>query len=230
MQGIQVMSFSRSTIGKKVIMAVTGLAGIGFVIFHMYGNLKVFAGPAYFNEYSAGLRELGAPVFGHTHLLWLARIVLILSVVLHIWAATSLTIQARKARPDDYAARRTLQANYASKTMRLGGVVIFLFLIFHLMHLTFGVKAVNPQFEHGQVYSNLVYGFQSTPVAIFYIIAVLALGLHLYHGGWSLVQTLGILDPKYDTLVKRLSMLLAVLITVGFAIVPLAVISGIVTL
>ncbi len=129
MQGTQTMSFARSTIGRKVIMAVTGVVGIFYVLAHMYGNLKVFIGNDYFNHYAEGLRELGAPVLGHEHFLWVFRLVLIVSVIAHVWAAYSLTMQARRARPDDYAVKRTLEANYASKLMRWGGVLIFVFLI-----------------------------------------------------------------------------------------------------
>lgn len=226
MQGVQVLSFSRSTIGKKVIMAVTGVIGIGFILVHMYGNLKVFIGPEYFNAYSEDLRALGAPIFGHAHALWIMRLILIASVALHVWAATALTIQARKARPDQYAVKRTLEANYASKLMRWGGVVIFVFILYHLMHFTWG--NIHPDFIPGEVYHNLVVGFQFLPNVIFYLIAVSLLGLHLYHGGWSMMQTLGILSPRYDQAVRRGAAAFALLMTLGFAVVPLAVLFGVV--
>lgn len=226
MQGTQVLSFSRSTIGRKVIMAVTGLIGIGYVVVHMYGNLKIFISADYFNAYAEDLRYLGAPIFGHTHLLWILRIVLIVSVLAHIWAAYTLTQMAHRARPEDYAVKRTLQANYASKLMRWGGVVLVIFLLLHLMQLTWGTRIVTPDFIPGDPYANVKSTFANPVYAIFYVIAVGFLGLHLYHGGWSMVQTLGWLAPRYDTLVRRAAMLLGLVIFLGFAIVPLAVLFG----
>ncbi len=225
MQGTQTLTFARSTIGRKVIMAVTGLVGIGFLLGHMYGNLKIFLGAEYFNHYAEGLRDLGAPLLGHTHFLWIFRLVLIASVVLHVWAAYSLTRQAWAARPDDYAVKRTIEANYATKLMRWGGVLIFVFITYHLMHFTMGIL-VHPDFIHGDAYHNVMVGFSWAPAAIFYIIAVIMLGIHLYHGGWSLMQTLGILAPRYDTLVRRLALLLGIIVALGFSIVPAAVLTG----
>jgi len=225
MQGTQTLSFARSTIGRKVIMAVTGLIGIGFLLGHMYGNLKIFLGAEYFNHYAEGLRELGAPVLGYTHFLWAFRLTLIAAVVLHVWAAYSLTRQAWAARPDDYAVKRTIEANYATKLMRWGGVLIFVFIIYHLLQLTLGVL-VHPDFVRGDAYHNVIVAFSWAPAAIFYIIAVIMLGIHLYHGGWSMMQTLGILAPRYDTLVRRLALLLGIIVAVGFSIVPFAVLTG----
>lgn len=219
----------RSTIGKKAIMAVTGLVGIGFIFFHMYGNLKIFYGAAYFNAYAEGLRELGAPIFSHTHLLWLLRIVLIVSVVLHVWAAVSLYQQARKARSTNYTVKRTVAANYAAKTIRWGGLVLFFFIIFHLMHFTWGTPGVARDFIPGDPYHNVVAGFQSIPTTLFYLLAVLALGLHLYHGTWSMIQTLGFLSSRYDTPVRLFGLALAIIIAGGLALVPLAVMFGIVS-
>ncbi|MCP4167737.1 MAG: succinate dehydrogenase cytochrome b subunit [Chloroflexi bacterium] len=228
MQATQTLSFYRSTIGRKVIMAVTGLVGIGYVLAHMYGNLKIFFGLSYFNHYAEGLRELGAPILGHEHALWVMRFVLIGSVFAHVWAAYTLSIQARRARPGDYAVKRTLQANYASKLMRWGGALLAVFLLLHLMQLTWGTRYVVANFIPGDPYSNVISTFSFVPTAIFYIIAVGFLGLHLYHGGWSLVQTLGWLDPRYDKLVRILAALLALVIFIGFSIVPLAVMLGLV--
>lgn len=218
----------RSSIGKKAIMALTGLIGIGFVFFHMYGNLKIFLGAAYFNEYAEGLRELGAPIFGHTHILWVLRIVLLASVVLHVWAAVSLYRQAKKARSTNYAVKRTVAANYASKTIRWGGLVIFLFVIFHLMHFTWGTPGIHPDFVYGDPYHNVIVGFQFWPATLFYLLAVVALGFHLYHGTWSMIQTLGFLSSRYDTAVRFFALALAIIIAGGFSLVPLAVMFGIV--
>jgi succinate dehydrogenase / fumarate reductase cytochrome b subunit len=225
-----VLSLYRSSIGKKVIMAVTGLVGIGFVFFHMYGNLKAFEGPEYFNAYAEGLRELGAPIFGYSHLLWIARIVLLVAVVLHVWAAWSLYQESQRARSTKYVKHSTLQANPAALYIRFGGVVILIFLILHLMHFTWGIPGVHPDFRPGDAYHNLVVGFQSYAYlpAIFYIVATIALGFHLYHGAWSMFQTLGLNNHLYTKPLRTLSLVLALVISVGFAAVPLAVMLGII--
>ena len=228
MQAAPAMMLYRSTIGRKVIMAVTGLIGIGFVFFHMYGNLKVFSGPVYFNEYAEGLREIGAPVFGHLHLLMVGRIVLVAAVILHVWSAISLTRQAQKARPVNYAHHDKQRTNYAALTIRWGGTVIFLFLIYHLMHFTWGTPGVHNDFIPGDAYHNLVSGFQFFPNVIVYLLAVSALGLHLYHGTWSMCQTLGITTRETEKPIRMLGLGLAIVIVVGFAVVPISVVAGIV--
>jgi succinate dehydrogenase / fumarate reductase cytochrome b subunit len=227
---IGVLNLYRSSIGKKVIMAVTGLIGIGYVIMHMYGNLKVFAGAEYFNAYAEGLRELGAPVFGHSHLLWIARIVLLGAVVLHIWAAWSLYQESKQARSTRYVKHTTLQASPAALYIRFGGVVLLLFIIIHLMHITWGVPGIHPDFRWDDAYHNLVVGFQSYGYlpAIFYIVAMIALGFHLYHGTWSMFQTLGLNNRTYTYPLRTLSLILALVISLGFSAVPLAIMVGIV--
>jgi succinate dehydrogenase / fumarate reductase, cytochrome b subunit len=220
---MQAAALYRSSIGKKALMAVTGLIWIGYVVMHMYGNLKAFQGGVYFNEYAEGLRSLGSPVFGHLHLLTIARIVLVAALVIHIWAAYTLFQQAREARPRSYAMRRVVQANYASVTMRFGGVVILLFVIFHLAHLTWGVSPVHPDYIRGDAYHNLIVGFRSLPVVVIYLVALVALALHLYHGTWSMFQTLGLNDDSWDGVFRGLAWLLAIVVPVGFAVVPLAI-------
>ncbi len=213
----------RSSIGKKIIMAVTGFLLIGFVFFHMYGNLKVFSGEYYFNTYAEGLRTYGAPIFGHTHLLWLARIGLIGAFSLHIWAAVALARQARRARPQSYAQKQIQKANYASLTIRWGGLVIFLFLLFHLAHFTWGVQAINSgNFVVGDPYHNVTAAFRSPLVALFYLLALTALGLHLYHGTWSMLQTLGLNGRHYNKLTRGIGLALALVVSLGFASVPIA--------
>lgn len=220
---MQAVAIYRSSIGKKALMAVTGLIWIGYVILHMYGNLKVFQGSEHFNEYAEGLRYLGAPIFGYLHLLTIARIVLVAAILVHIWAAYSLFAMARTARPTSYASRRVVQANYASVTMRYGGVVILLFIIYHLAHLTWGLNAVHSDYIRGDAYHNLVSGFQSLPVVIIYLVALVALALHLFHGTWSMFQTLGLNDHNWDGAFRALAWLLAIVVPLGFAVVPLAV-------
>lgn len=229
MQATQALPIYRSTIGRKAIMAVTGLIGIGFIVFHMYGNLKIFGGPVYFNEYAEGLREIGHPIFGHTHLLWIGRIVLLGAVLLHVWAAVSLYRQARSARSTSYKMKRTVAANYAARTIRFGGIVIFFFILFHLAHFTWGTPGIHNDFIYGDPYHNVIAGFQNPIVSLFYIIAVVALGFHLYHGTWSMIQTLGLLSSRYDRIVRLAGLALALVVSVGLASIPIAVMAGIVS-
>jgi succinate dehydrogenase / fumarate reductase cytochrome b subunit len=226
---VGVLNLYRTSIGKKVIMAVTGLIGIGYVIMHMYGNLKAFEGAEYFNAYAEGLRELGAPIFGYSHLLWIARLVLLVAVVLHVWAAWSLYRESEKARSTKYVKHVKLQANPAALYIRVGGVMLLLFIILHLMHLTWGVPGVHPDFESGDVYHNLVVGFQSFLPTTFYLAAMVALGFHLYHGTWSLFQTLGLNNHTYTRPLRVLSLILAIVVSGGFALIPLAVMLGIIS-
>jgi succinate dehydrogenase / fumarate reductase cytochrome b subunit len=228
---IEVINLYRTSIGKKVIMALTGVIGIGFVIVHMYGNLKVFGGAEYFNTYSEGLRGLGAPVFGHTHLLWISRLVLLCAVVLHVWAAWSLYQEKRHSRAISYIKYTPVQASTAALYIRAGGVILLLFIIFHLMHFTWGVPGIHPDFSETDVYHNVVVGFTSYGYlpAIFYLVAMAALGLHLYHGTYSLFQTLGANNQSHAKSLRAFSLFLAIVVSVGFAIVPLAVIFGLVS-
>jgi succinate dehydrogenase / fumarate reductase cytochrome b subunit len=228
---ISVINLYRTSIGKKVIMALTGVIGIGFVIFHMYGNLKVFGGPEYFNAYSEGLRGIGAPIFGHTHLLWIGRGILLGAVVLHVWAAWSLYQESEHARAVKYIKHTTIQASPAALYIRVGGVIILIFLIFHLMHFTWGVPGIHPDFSETDVYHNLVVGFQSYSYlpAVFYLVAMAALGFHLYHGTYSLFQTLGANNQSHAGSLRALSLFLAIIVAGGFAIVPLAVMFGLIS-
>jgi succinate dehydrogenase / fumarate reductase cytochrome b subunit len=228
------LTLYRSSIGKKVIMAVSGLIGIGFLVLHMYGNLKIFEGPEYFNEYAAGLREVGSPIFGHVHLLWIARLVLLGAVLLHVLMAYQLTRQDWSGRPRQmrYAVKKDVQATYASRTMRWGGVIVLFFIIYHLMNLTFGLVGYAPGgFRHEDAegfhaYTNVINAFSNPLATIFYVIAMLALGLHLYHGFWSMFQTLGLNSFRTDRILRLLSAAVAVALTLGFIIVPLAVLFG----
>lgn len=228
---VGVLTLHRTTIGKKVIMAVTGLIGIGFVIGHMYGNLKVFFGAEEFNAYAEGLRELGSPILTHAELLWLVRLVLLIAVVLHVWAAWSLYQESRQARSVKYLNLNPQETTWAARYIRFGGTVIFIFIILHLMHFTWGVPGIHPDFIPGEVYHNLVVGFQSyfyLP-AIFYLFAVAMLGFHLYHGAWSMFQTLGLNNKNYTHLLRGLALAVALVVSIGFAVVPLGVILGLVT-
>jgi succinate dehydrogenase / fumarate reductase cytochrome b subunit len=223
---MQAVALYRSSIGKKALMALTGLIWIGYVVMHMYGNLKAFQGGVYFNEYAEGLRHLGEPVFGYLHLLTIARIGLVAAIVIHVWAAWSLFVAAREARPKSYASRRVVQANYASVTLRFGGTVILLFVLYHLAHLTWGIGGIHSDYIRGDAFHNLVVGFSSPLVVIIYLAALVALGLHLYHGTWSMFQTMGFNDKDWDTALRGLAWLLAIVVPVGFAAVPIAILIG----
>jgi succinate dehydrogenase / fumarate reductase, cytochrome b subunit len=207
----------RSTIGKKLIMAASGLVLVGFVIVHMLGNALIFRGPDSINGYSRTLHEKG-------ELLWLIRSVLLVAAVLHIDAALQLSLRARAARPVGYADRRPKVSTVAARTIRWGGVLLLLFVVLHLLHLTTGT--LHPGFRPGDVYANVVTGFRVWPVAVAYIVAMGALGLHLYHGAWSSLRTLGLARPTPHPLHRSVATVVAVVVSVGFALVPLAVLLG----
>jgi succinate dehydrogenase / fumarate reductase cytochrome b subunit len=209
--------FFRSSIGMKVVMALTGVILFGFVIAHMLGNLQVYLGPTALNTYAENLRHLGA-------LLWLARGVLLVSVLLHIWSATALTLMNRAARPAGYREKEHRESTYASRTMRWSGVLLLLFIVYHLLHLTFGT--VHPDFVAGDVYHNFIVGFRPALVSGFYILAMLALGLHLYHGVWSFLQTLGLSHPRYNHLRHAFATLVTVIVVAGNISMPVAVMAG----
>jgi len=214
----------QSSIGKKAIMAITGLIGIGFVILHMIGNLKVFLGEQAFDDYARFLRTFGEPVLPYSTVLWIIRLVLLTAVALHILAAYQLTRMDWAGRPVRYTQKKDVQATFASRTMRWGGVIIVLFLIYHILHMTLGI--VHPSFQEGNAYHNFVYAFQVWWVTIFYVAAMLVLGLHVYHGFWSLFQTLGLNNAVYNGLLRGLALLTALVLVVGFIAGPLAVLFG----
>src|SRR5256712_490054 len=184
---------TRSLVGQKAVMAVTGVILFLFVVAHLLGNLKIFEGPEAFNAYAEGLRTVGAPFFGRGWLLWIARIVLIVAVLAHIWAAIATTRASWRARPVGYRRLEPVETTYAARTMRWGGVLIFLYVIYHLLDFTFG--RVNPGFVPGDVYHNVMASLRVWPVAAAYIAAMVVLGLPLYHGPWSALQTLGLNRP-----------------------------------
>jgi succinate dehydrogenase / fumarate reductase cytochrome b subunit len=189
----------RSAVGKKWVMALTGIGLMGFVFAHMVGNLKMFLGPEDLNHYGEFLRELLVPILPRTVALWLMRIGLIVMFALHIHAAYSLTVLNRKARPTTYQSPRDyIAVSWAARTMRWSGVIVLLFLIWHLADLTWGISFVNGEFVRGYPYENLVFSLERWPVALLYIVANIALGFHLYHGGWSIFQSLGSMSPRFN--------------------------------
>ncbi|MBI4551082.1 MAG: succinate dehydrogenase cytochrome b subunit [Candidatus Latescibacteria bacterium] len=219
--------FYRSSIGKKVVMAVTGLVLFGFVVVHMAGNLKVYQGAEKINAYGEFLRAMGSPVFSHGQVLWIARIVLLASVALHIMAAVQLILMNRRARPVGYTHQDPIQATYASRTMIWSGPVIALFVIYHLLHFTAGT--VHPSFRAGDIYHNVIAGFRVWYVSAFYIVAMVGLGFHLYHGVWSLFQTLGINDVRVDRFFRRLAAVATVAVVAGNISIPVTVLLGLIS-
>jgi succinate dehydrogenase / fumarate reductase cytochrome b subunit len=215
-----------SPVAKKFVMAVSGLMLFGFVLVHMAGNAKMYLGEAAFNAYAEGLRAIGEPFLPHGSALWIARSGLIVAVLLHIWSAWQLTLLNRRARPRGYERKAVVQATYASRTMRWGGVIILVFIVYHLLHLTFGT--VHSSFDPTNPYHNVVAGFQNYWVSGFYILANVLLAFHLYHGLWSLFQSLGWNHPSYRGLRRPLATAFAVVVTAGNISFPLAVLAGIV--
>jgi succinate dehydrogenase / fumarate reductase, cytochrome b subunit len=207
----------KTTVGKKVAMAVTGIVMILFLISHMVSNVLIFKNPAHLDNYAAWLGSLGPA-------LWIARIGLLAAVVVHIVAAYQLTMLARRARPVAYHKHELQVATYASRTMRWGGVLLVIFIIFHLLHFTTGT--FHPAFIPGQPGRNVITGMRVMPIAIFYLVAMLALGLHFSHGVWSAFQTLGLDHPAYNRSRRTFAWALAIIVAGGFATIPAAAILG----
>jgi len=218
------VSLWRSTIGKKYVMAITGLIWFGYLIVHLWGNLKIYAGADFLNDYGVFLRSVGEPFFGASQILWVARIVLIPAFVIHMWAAIQLTARDRASRPTAYATRKNLESTLASRTMIWGGLFIVLFVIYHLLDFTFGT--LNPSFQEGNIYHNVVASFRLWPVVVFYVLAMLAVGLHLFHGVWSLFQTLGWNSQRSNRWIRNFATFAALALTVGNISIPLAVLFG----
>ena len=220
----RLFSLYESTVGKKITMAVSGIVLIGFVVAHMVGNLKVYQGREPFNHYAEGLRVFGAPFFAQGQLLWIARLILLAAVGVHILAAVQLTLRSRAARAQGYQRFDSLVFSYASRTMFWGGLIIAAFVVYHLMHFTFG--NAHPDFIPGDAYHNFVVGFRSWPVSLAYIAAMIPLGFHLYHGTWSIFQTLGANNPRYNRYRRPLAVVIALAVVLGNISFPLAVLAG----
>jgi succinate dehydrogenase / fumarate reductase cytochrome b subunit len=221
------LAFYRSAVGKKWVMAVTGIVLLGYVLLHMLGNLKLYLGAEELNRYAEGLRTVGEPFLPRTGALWIVRVVLISAFVLHIHAAYSLTQMNRRARPVPYQSpRHYIAATYAARTMRWSGVIVGLYVLYHLADLTWGWA--NPDFKRGDVYHNVVVSFQQWPVALLYIVANLALGLHIYHGAWSLFQSLGINHPRFNPARRWFATAFAAAIVAGNVSFPVMVLAGVV--
>lgn len=244
----------RSTVGKKALMAVSGAALVLFLVAHMLGNLKIFVGATSFDSYAHWLREIGTPVLPATGYLWLQRAGLTLALVVHIWAATSLALAARRARPVRYAHRprgrqwaqrsgahgqaaphhqapyrRTRnQGGYAARTMRWGGVIIGLFVVYHVLDLTTG--QLNPIGDPARPYANVVADFAPRRwyITLVYVLGVVAVGFHLRHGLFSAARSLGQQTPRGERRARTLALVFAVALTAGYLLVPFAVLTGLV--
>ena len=218
-----------SAVGKKYAMALSGIVLMVYVLLHMVGNLKLYFGPGAMQEYADWLRIFGAPAVPDSVTLWAVRIVLLVAFVVHIHAAVVLTLMNRRAWPERYQSKRDyLAADFAARTMRWSGVIVLLFVLFHLADLTFGYA--NPDFQgHGDVYHNVVASFSRPLVGAFYILANLALGLHLYHGAWSLFQTMGWNRPRFNHWRRWFAIAFAVVVAGGNISFPIAVMSGVVS-
>ncbi|MGI8436172.1 MAG: succinate dehydrogenase cytochrome b subunit [Chthoniobacterales bacterium] len=223
----QVTAFYRSSIGRKFIVAITGVIMIVFIIGHLLGNLQIFLGPEWVNGYAEHLRELGP-------LLWLVRVILFITVLLHIYFTVQLAIENKRARPKKYARQEYVKASFASRHMVVSGLVVFAFIVFHLLH--FSGRQFNPRFpllkndplNHYDVYSMMVYGFQNVYVSAFYIIGLFLLTLHLTHGASSFLQSLGLNDQKLTPRLAFLGRVFAWLVFVGYTSIPVAILLGLV--
>jgi succinate dehydrogenase / fumarate reductase cytochrome b subunit len=220
--------FLNSSNGKKVVMAVTGAVMVTFLVLHMLGNLKIFLGKESFNDYAHALRTLLEPILPYRTVLTILEIGLVVSVVLHMWAAISLARQAHKARPVKYVAKKSQANGYATHIMRLGGVTILLFVIWHLLDLTFGV--VNPKGFDSAPADRMIAGFDPSRwwVTLIYLVAVVMVGLHLRHGIWSAFQTLGWANRSRYRGLRLTAGLVSAVLVVGFLAPPLAIMFGVV--
>jgi succinate dehydrogenase / fumarate reductase cytochrome b subunit len=213
------LRFWQTTIGKKALMALTGVILFGFVLAHLIGNLQIYISAEKLNHYAATLRTVPA-------LLWGARMTLLVAIVLHVWSSVQLARWQSAARPVKYIKKVNIHSTYASRTMMWSGPIILAFVIFHLLHFTFGVVHPGGPFDEHNVYNNVVTGFQVWPVSIFYIIAMIMLCYHLYHGLWSMFQSLGFSHPIYTPWLKVFAKVFAILIAVGNISIPVAVLTG----
>ena len=216
---VRPVRFWDSTNGQKIVMAVTGAILFLFVIFHMIGNLQVFEGAEQLNFYGAALRRF-------PEALWGARLILLLAVLAHIWSSVRLAVRKNSARPVAYAKRQNKNSSYASRTMYWSGPIVLAFVIYHLLHLTAGYIHPGGPFIEGDVYHNLVVGFQVWYVSAWYIFSMVLLGLHIRHGAWSMVQSLGANHPRHTPLLKKAAAILAIVIVVGYVSIPISVMAG----
>ncbi|MET8747410.1 succinate dehydrogenase [Streptomyces sp. NPDC004728] len=216
-----------SSLGKKTVMAVSGLIMLLYLVVHMIGNLKIFFGSGEFNHYAHWLRTMGEPFLHYEWALWIVRVVLVAAVVLHAVSAYQLSRRDIRARPAKYVHRKP-RATYATRTMRWGGIILALFVVWHILDLTTGTVH-SGGFQSGHPYQNVIDTFSTWYGNTIYIVAMLALGLHVQHGFWSAAQTLGAGNATRDRVLKTIANALAAVLTLGFISVPVAVMTGVVS-
>lgn len=226
MPDLKTVRLRQTSIGRKLLMASASILLFFYVVAHLAGNLKVFLGPEAFNHYAEWLRVVGEPLFPEQSVLWIFRVVLLVALFVHVGEYVLLWLQKRRARTTRYRKFDPQVFSWMSRAMMWGGIAIFAFVAFHLLHLTTG--DVHPDFVPGDAYGNVVAGFQSLPVFGIYTIGVVALGMHLYHGLWSALQTFGINNPKYNRYRRPAAGIIAVLITIGYLSIPIAVLTGVI--
>ncbi len=216
----------KTSIGKKVLMATSGLVLLLFVIAHMLGNLKAWLSGRELDAYSEFLRRMGEPIAPHSWVLWIVRIIVFAAFAVHIYLAIELSVRNRRARQQRYAHPGHVQANPAAFTMRWGGLAIFLFVIFHLANFTWGWIHPDYVFIRGAVYHNVLGAFNVWWITVIYVLAMAALALHLYHGTWSMFQTWGVNNRRWDLIIRRSATTLAIVIFLGYISVPIGVLTG----
>lgn len=224
------MPVTRTSIGRKLLMATASILLFAYIVAHLVGNLKIFLGPESFNHYAEWLRVAGSPLFPEQGVLWIARVVLLAALFVHVGAYVELWLRKRRARTTRYRKFDPQVFSWTSRTMAWGGVAIFAFVVFHILHLTTG--DIQPDlgyaFQRGDPYENAIAGFQVWWVSGIYMVGVIALGMHLYHGLWSALQTFGINNPKYNRYRRPAAGVIAVLITLGYLLIPLSVLTGVI--
>jgi succinate dehydrogenase / fumarate reductase cytochrome b subunit len=219
---------SRSTITLKLLMAASGIVFILYVLLHMYGNLKAFSGHDAYNEYAEHLRTLGEPMLPYSGFLWIVRAGLIVALVVHVYAAAKLWRRANHARTQKYVMKKNLASSFSSRWMRWGGLTILLFLIWHLLNFTIGKVNVTGGATNDP-YNLLVDSFSTWWLTLIYLLAMAMLGAHLHHGIWSSLQTLGLTNSLRErALAKQIGLVLALIITIGFSLVPVFVLAGVI--
>ena len=219
----------RSYIGKKMLMAASGAFILLWVIGHMIGNLKVWLSQKEFDGYAEFLRRLGEPIFPHSVLLWIIRVLLTVAFVVHVYLAVDLSVRNRRARQVRYQHPDQVQADLAAVTMRWGGLALALFVVFHLANFTWGWLHPGYRFVRGSVYQNVVGNFDQWWLVGIYLAAMAALALHIYHGTWSMFQTFGLNSRRWDSLIRRGAAAVAIVVFVGFSSVPVGVLVGAIT-
>jgi len=233
----RVLRLYETSVGKKVVMAVTGAILFGFVVGHMLGNLKIFTGEEHFNDYAVFLRTVGEPAVPAGGLLWIARLALLGCVGVHFVAAWQTWMRSRSARTQGYKKNEDLSFTYASRTMRWGGAIILAFVVYHLLHLTVGtlggshggfIGADHPQAweDHVNAYQNVVAGFQIWWVSALYMVTMFFLGLHIFHGVWSVTQTLSLAGTRVKQWRRAFATFVAAIVVLGNISIPLSILLG----